>query len=89
MSDERALAGVGVPAGALDAPGNAYRPPARPSTPQLLLAALAAGPLSGRAVARRLGVRWSDVVIAVSALSAAGVVIREGRGRSARLRVAR
>ena len=53
-----------------------------------ILEALSEGPLSGRDLARLLGGRWSDVFRTLRVLAAEGVLVREGRGRSARLRLA-
>lgn len=53
-----------------------------------ILSLLADGPLSGRCMAKRLRVRWSEVLRELRALEAAGQVVREGRGRAARFKAA-
>jgi hypothetical protein len=53
-----------------------------------VLDALAAGPASGSALARRLGRRKRDVLRDLAALVGAGSLVRDGRGRAGRFRVA-
>lgn len=88
MSEARPLRDEGPQAGPCDAPESLPGPYESLPVVGRILALLAAGPGSGRAIARGLGIRWSTAFAALRQLQAAGAVVREGRGRAARYRVA-
>jgi hypothetical protein len=63
-------------------------PPRAPeSVPDRILRLLGEGPLSGKAIVRRLGLRRAPIYSALRAFVAAGVLAREGRGPSSRFRI--
>jgi hypothetical protein len=56
------------------------------SLPSALLSALERGPLSGRALARRLGVRWCTTFAVLHELERVSAIKRIGKGRAAPFR---
>jgi DNA-binding IclR family transcriptional regulator len=54
--------------------------------PAAVLSILEQGPLSGRALARRLGVRWSTTFAVLHELERLSAIKRVGKSRAARFR---
>lgn len=71
-----------------DAPESLPNPSGSLPARGLVLAALADGPLPGRAVARRAGLRWATTYRLLDELERAGEIVREGKARRSRYRLA-